>query len=100
MRIEVTTGNNEAKKNYMRKLIQTFIETKMKTYQELEGNSAEHASLWMISSVIGIMTREDIAEQAGVSCGLLQSWEEDKTFKALVEGNYQEFLIYIVNLFA
>ena len=33
MRIEVTTGNNEAKKNYMRKLIQTFIETKMKTYR-------------------------------------------------------------------
>ena len=112
MRIEVTTGNNEAKKNYMRKLIQTFIETKMKPYQELEGNSAEQdeeqdglrlkylASLWMISSVIGIMTREDIAEQAGVSCGLLQNWEEDKTFKALAESNYQEFLIYIVNLFA
>jgi hypothetical protein len=112
MLIEVTTGNNEAKKHYMKKLIQTFIETKMNTYHELEGNSAEQdqeldslrikylASLWMISSVIGIMTGEDIAEQAGVSCGLLQSWEEDKMFKALVEGNYQEFLIYIVNLFA
>ena len=112
MRIEVTTGNSEAKKNYMRKLIQTFIETKMKTYRELEGNSAEQdeerdglrlkylASLWMISSAIGIMTREDIAEQAGVTCDLLQSWEEDKTFKLLIEGNYQEFLIYIVNLFA
>jgi hypothetical protein len=112
MRIEVTTGNNEAKKNYMRKLIQTFIETKMKAYQELEGSGAEPdterdslrikylASLWMISSVIGIMTREDIAEQAGIASGILQGWEEDKTFKSLVECNYQEFLIYIVNLFA
>jgi len=112
MRIEVTTGNNEAKKNYMRKLIQTFIETKMKTYRELEGNSAEQdqerdglrlkylASLWMISSVIGIMQQEEIAEQSGISYSLLQSWEEDKTFKSLIEYNYQEFLIYIVNLFA
>jgi hypothetical protein len=112
MRIEVTTGNNEAKKNYMRKLIQTFIETKMKTYHEMEENSAEQdeerdglrikylASLWMISSVIGIMTKEEIAEQSGSSCSLLQIWEEDKTFKSLIEGNYQEFLIYIVNLFA
>ena len=112
MRIEVTTGNSEAKKNYMRKLIQTFIETKMQTYRELEENSAEQdeerdglrirylASLWMISSVIGIMTKEEIAEQSGISYNLLQSWEEDKTFKSLIEGNYQEFLIYIVNLFA
>ena len=112
MRIEVTTGNNEAKIHYMRKLIQTFIETKMKTYRELEGNSAEQdqerdglrlkylASLWMISSVVGVMTMDDIAEQAGIASGILQGWEEDKTFKSLVECNYQEFLIYIVNLFA
>jgi hypothetical protein len=112
MRIEVTTGNNEAKKHYMKKLIQTFIETKMKPYQELEENSAEQgeeldslrikylASLWMISSVIGIMTKEEISEQSGISYSLLQSWEEDKTFKSLIECNYQEFLIYIVNLFA
>jgi hypothetical protein len=112
MLIEVTTGNNEAKKNYMRKLIQTFIETKMKTYRELEENSTVLdeerdglrikylASLWMISSVIGIMTKEEIAEQSGISYNLLQRWKEDKTFKSLIEGNYQEFLIYIVNLFA
>jgi hypothetical protein len=112
MRIEVTTGNNEAKKNYMRKLIQTFIETKMKTYHEMEENSAEQdeergglrikylASLWMISSVIGIMTKEEIAELSGISYNLLQSWKEDKTFKSLIACNYQEFLIYIVNLFA
>ena len=112
MLIEVTAGNNEAKKNYMIKLIQTFIEIKMKTYYELEGNGAEQdeerdslrikylASLWMISSVIGIMQREEIAEQSGISYRLLQSWEEDKMFKALIECNYQEFLIYIVNLFA
>ena len=41
MLIEVTAGNSEAKKNYMIKLIQTFIEIKMKTYRELEGNGAE-----------------------------------------------------------
>jgi hypothetical protein len=96
----------------MKKLIQTFIQTKMKTYHELEENSTEQdeerdglkikhlASLWMISSVIGIMTKEEIAEQSGISCSLLQSWKEDKTFNSLIEGNYQEFLIYIVNLFA
>ena len=112
MLIEVTAGNNEAKKNYMIKLIQTFIEIKMKTYHELEENGAEQdeerdglrikylASLWMISSVIGIMQREEIAEQSGISYRLLQSWEEDKMFKSLIECNYQEFLIYIVNLFA
>jgi hypothetical protein len=84
----------------------------MKTYRELEGNSTEQdeerdglrlkylASLWMITSVIGIMTKVEIAEQSGISCSLLQIWEEDKTFKSLIEGNYQEFLIYIVNLFA
>ena len=112
MLIEVTAGNNEAKKNYMIKLIQTFIEIKMKTYRELEGNGTEQdeerdglrikylASLWMISSVIGIMQQEEIAEQSGISYRLLQSWEEDKMFKSLIECNYQEFLIYIVNLFA
>jgi hypothetical protein len=112
MRIEVTTRNNEAKKNYMRKLIQTFIETKMKTYHEMEENSEEPdeerdglrlkylASLWMISSVVGIMQQEEIAEQSGISYSLLQSWGEDQAFKLLIEGNYQEFLIYIVNLFA
>ena len=112
MLIEVTAGNSEAKKNYMIKLIQTFIEIKMKTYHELEGNGTEQdeerdglrikylASLWMISSVIGIMQQEEIAEQSGISYRLLQSWEEDKMFKSLIECNYQEFLIYIVNLFA
>ena len=112
MLIEVTTGNNEAKKNYMRKLIQTFIETKMKEYQELEGKGDEPyaeqdslrikylASLWMVSSVVGIMTIEDIAQQSGISCSLLKSWAEEKTFKSLMECNYQEFLIYIINLFA
>jgi len=112
MLIEVTTGNNEAKKTYMRKLIQSFIETKMKAYCELVGDVEESdherdslkikylASLWMISSVVGVMTMDDIAEQAGIASGILQGWEEDKTFKSLVECNYQEFLIYIVNLFA
>jgi hypothetical protein len=114
MLIEVTAGNNEAKKNYMRKLIQTFIEIKMKmkTYRVLEGISAEQdeerdglrkkylTSLWMISSVIGIMQQEEIAEQSGISYSLLQNWEEDKTFKTLIECNYQDFLIYMVNLFA
>jgi transcriptional regulator with XRE-family HTH domain len=46
------------------------------------------------------MQQEEIAEQSGISYSLLQSWEEDKTFKSLIEYNYQEFLIYIVNLFA
>jgi uncharacterized protein YjcR len=58
------------------------------------------ASLWMISSVVGIMTMDDIAEQSGIASSILKSWEEDKTFKSLVECNYQEFLIYIINLFA
>ena len=41
MFIEVTTGNAEDKKNYMRKLLRTFIETKMKTYSELEAQNAD-----------------------------------------------------------
>lgn len=82
----VTTGNEEAKKGYMKKLIQTFIETKMKAFPDREGNDAETpreadditlrylASLWMVSSVIGIMHNEEIAEQMGISSSLLQSW--------------------------
>mgnify|MGYP005833044449 CR=1 FL=1 len=33
MRIVVTNANEEAKKGYMKKLIQTFIETKMKAFR-------------------------------------------------------------------
>jgi len=112
MLIEVTTGNAEDKKNYMRKLLRTFIETKVKKYNELEEQSADPgtaqdaaetkylASLWMVYAVTGIMQREEIARQSGIACGLLQGWESDKEFNALVECNYKEFLIYIVNLFA
>jgi hypothetical protein len=108
MFIEVTAGNAEAKKNYMRKLLRTFIEIKMKTYKELAEQSAEQntartkylASLWMVYSVTGAMQQEEIAQQSGIPCGLLQGWESDKEFKALVECNYKDFLIYIVNLFA
>ena len=57
------------------------------------------ASLWMIASVTGVMQQEEIAQQAGVSSILLQRWEEDKLFNLLVEYNYQEFLVHIVNLF-
>jgi hypothetical protein len=108
MFIEVTTGNAEAKKDYMRKLLRTFIETKMKTYSELEAQNADQeaaktkylASLWMVFSVTGVMQQEEISQLSGIACGLLQGWESDKEFKALVECNYKDFLIYIVNLFA
>jgi len=108
MFIEVTTGNAEDKKNYMRRLLRTFIETKMKTYSELEAQDTDQdaaktkclASLWMVFSVTGIMQHEEIAQQSGIACSLLQGWESDKEFKALVACNYKEFLIYIVNLFA
>jgi hypothetical protein len=110
MFIEVTTGNAEDQKNYMRKLLRTFIETKMKTYSDLEAQSADPvqdaaktkylASLWMIFSAIGIMQREEIAQQSGIACCLLQGWESDKEFNALVACNYKEFLICIVDLFA
>jgi hypothetical protein len=108
MFIEVTTGNAEAKKDYMRKLLRTFIETKMRAYCELEAQDADQdaaktkylASLWMVFSVTGIMQQEEIAQLSGIARGLLQGWESDKEFKALVECNYKDFLIYIVNLFA
>jgi hypothetical protein len=108
MFIEVTTGNAEAKKDYMRKLLRTFIETKMKTYSELEAQNADQeaaktkylASLWMVFSVTGIMQQEEIAQLSGIARGLLQGWGSDKEFQALVECNYKDFLIYIVNLFA
>jgi hypothetical protein len=108
MFIEVTTGNAEDKKNYMRKLLRTFIETKMKTYSELEAQNADHAaaktkylaSLWMVFSVTGIMQQEEISQLSGIARGLLQGWESDKEFNASVECNYKDFLIYIVNLFA
>jgi hypothetical protein len=108
MLIEVTTGNAEAKKTYMRKLLRTFIETKMKTYRELGAQDADQdaaktkylASLWMILSVAGIMQHEEIAQQSGIACGLLQGWKSDKEFNASVECNYKDFLIFIVNLFA
>ncbi|MCX5903411.1 MAG: hypothetical protein NTV89_08050 [Proteobacteria bacterium] len=106
MFIEVTTGNAEDKTNYMRKLLRTFIETKMKTYSGLEAQDADAAktkylaSLWMILSVTGIMQHEEIAQQSGIACGDLQGWKSDKEFNALVECNYKEFLIYIVDLFA
>lgn len=112
MRIVVTNANEEAKKGYMKKLIQTFIETKMKAFPDREENDAEPqgepgalrlrylASLWMVSSVIGIMQHEEIAEHIGISSSLLQSWQEENYFKTLIEYNYQEFLIYTVNLFA
>ncbi len=112
MRIEITIENDEAKINYMRKLIQGFIETKIKTYCELETNSGASdtekdiskikylASLWMVFSVIGIMQQEEIAEQLGISYDLLQSWNDDSIFKALVQCNYKEWLICIVDLFA
>ena len=54
----------------------------------------------MVFSVTGIMQQEEIAQQSGIARGILQGWESDKEFKALVECNYKEFLIYIVNLFA
>jgi hypothetical protein len=112
MLIEVMTGNDEDKKNYMKELVRVFIETKKKIYGESERNGSTRdsenaifekqylASLWMIFSVIGIMQPEDIAEQLGVSYSLLQKWEGDNTFKALVQENYKEFLNYIVDLFA
>jgi hypothetical protein len=108
MFIEVTAGNAEDKKNYMRRLLRTFIETKMKAYSEPEAQAADQetaktkylASLWMILSVTGIMQREEIAQHAGIACDLLRGWEGDMEFKASVESNYKEFLIYIVNLFA
>jgi hypothetical protein len=108
MFIEVSAGNAEDKKNYMRKLLRAFIEKKMKTYCELEAQDAGRdtaktkylASLWMVYSVTGVMQQEEIAQQTGIACSLLQDWESDKEFKALVECNYKEFLIYIVNLFA
>jgi hypothetical protein len=108
MFIEVTTGNTEDKKNYMCTLLRTFIETKMKAYCELGAQGGDQdtvktrylASLWMVASVTGVLQREEIAEQSGISYSLLQKWKEDKTFNELVGYNYQEFLIYIVNLFA
>jgi hypothetical protein len=109
MFIEVTTKNPAAKKKYMEKLIQTFVAEKMETLEaQAEDQNEEQdslrtkylASLWMIASVTGVMQQEEIAQQAGVSSSLLQRWEKDKMFNVLVEYNYQEFLIYIVNLFA
>ena len=109
MFIEVTTKNAAAKKKYMEKLIQTFVAEKMETLEaQAEDQNEEQgslrtkylASLWMIASVTGVMQQEEIAQQAGVSSSLLQKWEEDKMFNVLVEYNYQEFLVYIVNLFA
>jgi transcriptional regulator with XRE-family HTH domain len=109
MFIEVTTKNAAAKKKYMEKLIQTFVAEKMETLEaQAEDQNEEQdslrtkylASLWMIASVTGVMQQEEIAQQAGVSSSLLQRWEKDKMFNVLVEYNYQEFLIYIVNLFA
>lgn len=109
MFIEVTTKNAAAKKKYMEKLIQTFVAEKMETLEaQAEDQNEEQdslrtkylASLWMIASITGVMQQEEIAQQAGVSSSLLQKWEEDKMFNVLVEYNYQEFLIYIVNLFA
>jgi hypothetical protein len=108
MFIEVTTGNAEDKKNYMRKLLRTFIEIKMRAYCGLAAQDTDQdaaklkylASLWMVFSVTGIMPQEEIAQQSGIARGLLQGWESDKEFKALVGCNYKDFLIYIVNLFA
>jgi|GEM_PF-1407824 len=109
MFIEVTTKNAAAKKKYMEKLIQTFVAEKMETLEaQAEDQNEEQdslrtkylASLWMIASVTGVMQQEKIAQQAGVSSSLLQRWQKDKMFNVLVEYNYQEFLIYIVNLFA
>jgi len=109
MFIEVTTKNAAAKKKYMEKLIQTFVAEKMETLEaQAEDQNEEQdslrtkylASLWMIASVTGVMQQEEIAQQAGVSSSLLQRWEKDKMFNVLVEYNYQEFLVYIVNLFA
>jgi len=109
MFIEVTTKNAAAKKKYMEKLIQTFVADKMETLEaQAEDQNEEQdslrtkylASLWMIASVTGVMQQEEIAQQAGVSSSLLQRWQKDKMFNVLVEYNYQEFLIYIVNLFA
>ncbi len=109
MFIEVTTKNAAAKKKYMEKLIQTFVAEKMETLEaQAEDQNEEQdslrtkylASLWMIASITGVMHQEEIAQQAGVSSSLLQRWEKDKMFNVLVEYNYQEFLVYIVNLFA
>jgi hypothetical protein len=46
------------------------------------------------------MQQEEISQLSGIARGLLQGWESDKEFQALVECNYKDFLIYIVNLFA
>ena len=112
MLIEITTGNAEDKMSYMLKLLRAFIETKMKTYSKLEAQGADQdaekdilkvkylASLWMVSSVTGTMQREEIAQQSGIAYDLLQGWESDTEFNALVACNYKEFLIYIVDLFA
>jgi hypothetical protein len=108
MFIEVTTGNAEDKKNYMHKLLRTFIAAKMSAYGELEAQGTDQdaaktkylAILWMVYFVTGVMQREEIAQQSGIACGLLQDWESDKEFKALVKCNYKDFLIYLVNLFA
>jgi hypothetical protein len=108
MLIEVTAENTQAKKRYLRKLLRAFIESRMKTYREPEAQSAARdaaktkylASLWMVASVTGALQPEEIAQESGIACGLLRDWESDEEFNALVAGNYKEFLIYIVNLFA
>jgi len=107
MLIEITAGNVEDKKNYLRTLLQTFIDAKMNAYSRIEAQNSGRdeatskylASLWMIAFVTGVMQREEIAQRSGIPCGLLQGWESDKEFKALVKCNYRDFLICIVNLF-
>jgi len=94
-----------------REVIQMFIEGKMNCYatimvkvdcgmEEVHIEETKYrASLFMIHRMLKTMDHEEIAAALGISCPLLNEWENEKWFRTLVYSNYKEFLMHLGELY-
>jgi len=94
-----------------REVIQLFIEGKMNCYativvkagcgtEEVRIEETQYrASLLMIHRMLKTMDHEEIAAALGISCPLLNEWENQKLFRTLVYSNYKEFLMHLGELY-
>ena len=110
----ITSTRNSTNDNHrrqFREIIQQFIEGKMHSYNRIKvafnftdetitiERGKYRASLFMIHSLLNTMEQNEIAAVLEIPCDLLESWENEKTFKTLIYSNYKEFLIYLGDLY-
>jgi len=100
-----------ANRRQFHEVIHKFIEGKMNCYATImvkaDGGEAAvsiekskyRASLFMIHGMLKTMEHEEIAAALGISCPLLNEWENEKWFRTLVYSNYKEFLMHLGELY-